>query len=86
MVYNDKVYNITPFLHYHPGGVEILLKYAGRDCTALFNKYHAWVNAIAMIGHLYIGWIVDDDEDMGKDVGQETKNKMEPPPLRPKVG
>ncbi len=79
------MYNITPFLHYHPGGVEILLQSAGRDCTPLFNKYHAWVNAIVIIGHLYIGWIVDDDGTGKEVVGQETKNKMEPPPP-PNVG
>ncbi len=79
MVYNDNVYNITPFLHYHPGGVQILLQCAGHDCTALFNKFHAWVNATAMIGHLYIGWIVHDDNTGEEVIGQETKNKMEPP-------
>jgi cytochrome b involved in lipid metabolism len=59
-VYRGRVYNITPFLHYHPGGVEELMKGAGKDCTALFNKYHAWVNADGMIGSLCLGWIVDD--------------------------
>ncbi len=66
MVHNGNVYNITPFLHYHPGGVQILLQCAGRDCTVLFNKYHAWVNATGMIGNLYIGWVVDDNDDTEK--------------------
>jgi cytochrome b involved in lipid metabolism len=39
-IYNGKVYNITPFLHYHPGGVSSLLRGAGTDLTGLFNKYH----------------------------------------------
>ncbi len=86
MVHNGNVYNMTPFLHYHPGGVEILLQSTGHDCTALFNKYHAWVNATAMIGHLCIGWIVGGDDDgTGKEViRQETKNEMSPP-LPPNV-
>jgi len=37
------VYNITHYLRFHPGGVPLLLKVAGKDGTALFNKYHAWV-------------------------------------------
>lgn len=38
-----QVYNITHYLRFHPGGVPLLLKVAGKDGTALFNKYHAWV-------------------------------------------
>ena len=43
-VFNGKVYNITPYLHYHPGGVGELMRVAGRDggaCqrSALQNPY-----------------------------------------------
>lgn len=44
------MYNITPYLQYHPGGADILLKTAGKDCTALFNRYHAWVNLDGLAG------------------------------------
>ena len=54
--YNGKVYNITPYLHYHPGGINKLLEgAAGQDCTVLFNKYHAWVNIQSMIGKCLVG-------------------------------
>lgn len=43
-VLHGKVYNIAPYLHYHPGGVAILKQILGRDGTALFEKYHRWVN------------------------------------------
>lgn len=39
-----KVYNVTPYLHYHPGGVHILQPVLGKDATVLFDKYHRWVN------------------------------------------
>ena len=39
-----QVYNITPYLRYHPGGPDTLLDAAGTDATALFQKHHAWVN------------------------------------------
>ena len=39
-----KVYNLTPYLHYHPGGIEIFDHVLGKDATVLFDKYHRWVN------------------------------------------
>ena len=50
-----QVYNITPYIKFHPGGTEMLLKGAGRDCTALFTKYHAWVNADMLLKADFIG-------------------------------
>ena len=44
-ILHGKVYNIAPYLHYHPGGLKILKQCLGRDATALFEKYHRWVNA-----------------------------------------
>lgn len=36
-VLNGKVYDITLYLDYHPGGAEKLMLGAGKDCTKLFN-------------------------------------------------
>ena len=33
----QKVYDITEFLAYHPGGADILLPKLGQDCTADFG-------------------------------------------------
>jgi cytochrome b involved in lipid metabolism len=33
-----KVYNLTPYLKFHPGGVKDLMRCAGRDGTKLFSK------------------------------------------------
>lgn len=52
-VLRGRVYNITPYLRFHPGGVPLLMKAAGRDGTALFNKYHAWWAA----GQLLLGGV-----------------------------
>ncbi|KAL7473759.1 hypothetical protein ACHAXS_014230 [Conticribra weissflogii] len=68
MVLRGKVYNIGPYLAYHPGGSSILEKVCGRDGTELFDKYHAWVNIENLIGPLLLGYLKvekkggDDDE------------------------
>uniref|UniRef100_A0A0D6R9G4 Cytochrome b5 heme-binding domain-containing protein n=1 Tax=Araucaria cunninghamii TaxID=56994 RepID=A0A0D6R9G4_ARACU len=49
------VYNISPYMKFHPGGVDMLMKAAGKDCTALFNKYHAWVNAEFLLEKCLVG-------------------------------
>jgi cytochrome-b5 reductase len=33
-----KVYNMTPYMKFHPGGVDELMRGAGKDCTILFNE------------------------------------------------
>lgn len=52
---NGKVYNITPYVDFHPGGVDEIMKCAGRDGTALFNKYHSWVNVDRMLENCIVG-------------------------------
>lgn len=50
-----QVYNITPYINFHPGGEDWIMKGAGRDSSALFNKYHAWVNADMLLEKCLIG-------------------------------
>ena len=57
-IFNNKVYNITPYLHFHPGGVGELMKCAGKDGTELFMKTHAWVNVELMMEGCLIGFLV----------------------------
>lgn len=37
--FQGKVYNLTPYLRYHPGGVDELMRVAGRDGTRLFSTF-----------------------------------------------
>jgi hypothetical protein len=67
MVLHGKVYNIAPYLMYHPGGSEILEKCLGRDGTKLFEKYHAWVNIEGLIGPLLVGYLSKDERRKNKD-------------------
>lgn len=54
-VLRGRVYNISPYFKFHPGGEAILMKVAGKDGTVLFNKYHAWVNADFLLSKCYLG-------------------------------
>lgn len=53
-----RVYNITPYMRFHPGGKRELMRVAGRDGTALYYKTHAWVNIDAVLGHAVVGVLV----------------------------
>ncbi|KAK9483262.1 hypothetical protein V1527DRAFT_473606 [Lipomyces starkeyi] len=53
-----KVYNISPYLRYHPGGLKELMRCAGRDGTKLFNITHVWVNYDRMLSNCFVGYLV----------------------------
>ncbi|XP_049871976.1 cytochrome b5 reductase 4-like isoform X1 [Pectinophora gossypiella] len=50
-----RVYNITHYLPYHPGGPEELMRGAGMDATQLFDKVHPWVNYDSLLAKCLIG-------------------------------
>ncbi|KAH0895574.1 hypothetical protein HID58_045142, partial [Brassica napus] len=58
-VLKGRVYNITPYMNFHPGGVDMLMKAVGRDGTLLFNKYHAWVSYDILLEKCLVG-VLDD--------------------------
>ncbi|GFR47511.1 hypothetical protein Agub_g9143 [Astrephomene gubernaculifera] len=60
MVLRGKVYNIGPYLRFHPGGAAVLMKAAGKDGTALFQKYHPWVNADALLEKCLVGLLAQE--------------------------
>lgn len=56
-VLKGRVYNISPYMKFHPGGEDMLMKASGKDCSALFNKYHAWVNAEFLLEKCLVGFL-----------------------------
>ncbi|KAF7327998.1 Cytoplasm protein [Mycena kentingensis (nom. inval.)] len=57
---NGKVYNITAYLPFHPGGERELMRVAGRDGTYLFASTHAWVNADFMLDTCLVGFLIPE--------------------------
>lgn len=55
---NGRVFNLTRYVDFHPGGVEEIMKCAGRDGTAMFNKYHSWVNADRLLEKCMVGILI----------------------------
>ena len=73
-VLRGKVYNLSPYLDFHPGGRKILTQALGKDCTALFDRYHRWVNGGYMLEKCKIGVLegnVDSDEESSDDEGDD---------------
>ncbi|PSN43861.1 Cytochrome b5 reductase 4 [Blattella germanica] len=60
-----KVYNVTKYMDFHPGGDEELMRGVGKDATDLFNQVHAWVNYESLLQKCYIGRLVYNDSNPG---------------------
>jgi cytochrome b involved in lipid metabolism len=60
--YRGRVYNLTPYLPFHPGGEGELRRAAGRDGEALFVEVHPWVNWEQMLGRCVVGVLVAEGD------------------------
>jgi ferredoxin-NADP reductase len=80
-VLDGRVYNMTPYLKFHPGGIADLLLSAGGDCTDLFNEKHPWVNGHSMLEKCYIGQL--DPESVAASASTESKFALDKTQWRP---
>jgi cytochrome b involved in lipid metabolism len=62
-VYQGKVYNISPYLPFHPGGKGELMRGAGKEAGKLFLEVHPWVNWDGMLGECLVGILVGEGEE-----------------------
>ena len=63
MAINGKVYNVTPYAKFHPGGIPELMRGAARDGTRLFGEVHPWVNYETMLSACLVGLLVEEPVD-----------------------
>ncbi|CAI7719623.1 cytochrome b5-like heme/steroid binding protein, putative [Plasmodium vivax] len=59
VIYKNKIYEITYYLLYHPGGEDILAEQAGNDITDYVFQYHPWVNVERILEHTYKGDVAE---------------------------
>jgi cytochrome-b5 reductase len=52
------VYNLTDYLPFHPGGVDILIQNCGKDASNDFNLTHSFVNHSLLLGKYQVGWLM----------------------------
>ncbi|KAL3938199.1 MAG: hypothetical protein SGBAC_006840 [Bacillariaceae sp.] len=72
IVLRGKVYNIGPYLAYHPGGIDIMRSVLGKDGTAVFDKYHRWVSIDGLVGALLLGSVeIKKMDTLGDDEEEE---------------
>jgi len=57
LVIDKKVYDITVFAPEHPGQIEALLKWAGKDCTTAFYGDQHPDTVREMVGRYQIGFL-----------------------------
>lgn len=67
--YEGKVYNITPYLPFHPGGEGELRRAAGKDGRKLFMEVHPWVNWDNMLGECLVGIMVGEESENNGGMG-----------------
>lgn len=61
-VFQGKVYNITAYLPFHPGGVGELMRGAGKSADKLFMETHPWVNWDGMLSACLVGILISEEE------------------------
>ncbi|DAZ95884.1 TPA: hypothetical protein N0F65_009086 [Lagenidium giganteum] len=63
VIIRDVVYDVTEWADKHPGGNELILLHAGRECSDTFDSYHPFSNrAEKILGKYKIGKLVGPTE------------------------
>ncbi|XP_065057576.1 cytochrome b5 reductase 4-like [Rhopilema esculentum] len=78
MLLRGKVYNVTAYMEFHPGGIPELMRAAGQDGTEFFDEVHKWVNIESMLSKCFIGPIEDNAASKKKDYELSVKKLLKP--------
>lgn len=66
--WQGKVYNVSPYLDFHPGGKGELMRGAGKpgEAEKLFLEVHPWVNWEGILGECMIGILVAEHHEASR--------------------
>jgi cytochrome b involved in lipid metabolism len=60
VIINRNVYNVSNYLHKHPGGAQVIRKFSGQDCTDTFKMIHKQIDkALQLLSQYQVGVLVD---------------------------
>ena len=59
IVVDERAYDVTSFVHKHPGGSGLLARMAGKDCTDVFANYHSLRVYKHMLPQYFVGEVTD---------------------------
>jgi cytochrome b involved in lipid metabolism len=60
LVLRGKVYDVTEYIPFHPGGEAEICRAIGKDATKLFLAKHPWVNAEFLLSNCLVGYLVEE--------------------------
>ncbi|KAH9386925.1 cytochrome b5 [Nematocida major] len=73
IVLSGIVYDVTDYLKDHPGGSNIILENAGKDCTEIFNTIHPWINYKKLLKKYLIGYVQKTEQrEEAQEIPQES--------------
>ena len=86
--YGGVVYDVTTFLHEHPGGLDTLLHAAGQDLEAFWDKYpiHYKKDVLSILQPYRIGRLSDADAECAQNSADTENVGLAPAFLRNKEG
>ncbi|MES1914864.1 MAG: hypothetical protein MHM6MM_006892 [Cercozoa sp. M6MM] len=71
VIMHGKVYDVTKFLDDHPGGADVIMDYAGEDCTEAFEEiFHSDKAKKQADDEFLIGTLKKSAGDAGKSEGK----------------
>mmetsp|Transcript_17294 Transcript_17294/g.33973 ORF Transcript_17294/g.33973 Transcript_17294/m.33973 type:complete len:489 (+) Transcript_17294:71-1537(+) len=78
MALHGKVYNVTRYVPYHPGGADELERALADDATKLFEEVHPWVS-MGLLSGCEVGWLVDENQSQNPQTQTRNLDQVRPP-------
>ncbi|XP_075982301.1 cytochrome b5-like [Anticarsia gemmatalis] len=82
MVYKDSIYDLTKYMHEHPGGDDVLMDEAGKDATRAFDDVGHSSDAKHVMTKHKVGEIVEEEKRYDAN-GKKRKRVVAAPAEKP---